>query len=154
MAHDDCRAESRPGRAVAVCPALTVPEFVKRLTIHFVSLQCCDMCMYMQSYHNVTLAYGDSKTGQSARAVPFSPAFAVCDECVLGCVNRFDIHSLILQCCDMLHVHGMIQQYHLEQQDMAAWQGCSFQPCLCGVQWSCAELCQEVSYTFLELAVL
>ena len=27
----------------AVCPALAVPEIVKRLTIHFVSLQCCDM---------------------------------------------------------------------------------------------------------------
>ncbi len=43
LAHDDSRAESRPGRAVAVCPALAVPEFVKRLTIHFVCLQCYDM---------------------------------------------------------------------------------------------------------------
>lgn len=55
--------------------------------------------MYMQSYHNVTLAYGDSKTEQPDRAVPFSPAFALCDECMLSCVRRFKRHSLILQCC-------------------------------------------------------
>ena len=61
--------------------------------------------MYMQSYHNVTLAYDDSKTGQPGGAVPFSPAFAVCDECVLSCFRRFNIHSLILQCYDVLHVH-------------------------------------------------
>ncbi len=61
--------------------------------------------MYMQSYYNVTLAYDDSRTGQPGRAVLFSPAFAVCDECVLSCVRRFNIHSLSLQCCDVLHVH-------------------------------------------------
>jgi hypothetical protein len=41
LAYDDSRA-GQFDRAV-VCPALAVPEFVKRLTIQFLSLQCCDM---------------------------------------------------------------------------------------------------------------
>ena len=68
--------------------------------------------MYMRSYYNVTLAYHDSKTGQPGRAVSCSPAFAVCHECVLSCVRRFKIQSLILQCCDVLHVHAMIPLCH------------------------------------------
>ena len=59
----------------------------------------------MQWYHYVTLAYDDNRTGQPGRAVPFSPAFAVCDEFMLSCVSRFNIQSLILQCCDVLHAH-------------------------------------------------
>ena len=42
LAYDDSRS-GQFNRAVAVCPALAVPELVNRLTIHFVSLQCCDM---------------------------------------------------------------------------------------------------------------
>jgi len=67
LAHDGSRAESRLGRAVAVCSALAVPEFVKRLTIHFVSLQCCDM-LHIKSYYNVTLACDDSRRGQHGTA--------------------------------------------------------------------------------------
>ena len=64
--------------------------------------------MYMQYYYQVALAYDDSRTGQPGRAVPFSPAFAVCNEYVLSCVRRYTIHFLSLQCCDVLHVHAMI----------------------------------------------
>ena len=41
LACDDSRA-GQSNRAV-VCPALPVPEFVQRLAIQFLSLQCCDM---------------------------------------------------------------------------------------------------------------
>ena len=41
LAYDDSRA-GQSDRAV-VCPALAVPEFVLRLTIQFLSLQCCNM---------------------------------------------------------------------------------------------------------------
>ena len=41
LAYDDSSA-GQFDRAV-VCPALAVPEFVLRLTIQFLSLQCCDM---------------------------------------------------------------------------------------------------------------
>ena len=41
LANDDNRA-GQSNRAV-VCPALAVPKFVLRLTIQFLSLQCCGM---------------------------------------------------------------------------------------------------------------
>ncbi len=41
LAYDDSSA-GQFDKAV-VCPALAVPEFVLRLTIQFLSLQCCDM---------------------------------------------------------------------------------------------------------------
>ncbi len=47
----------------------------------------------------------EGRTGQPGRAVPFSPVFAVCNDYVLSCGRRFHIHSLSLQCCDVLHVH-------------------------------------------------
>ncbi len=41
LACDDSRAGQFTG--AVVCPALPVPEFVQRLAIQFLSLQCCDM---------------------------------------------------------------------------------------------------------------
>ena len=42
------------------------------------------------------------------RDVAVCPAFAICNQCVLGSVNRNTIHFNSLQCCDLLHADAVI----------------------------------------------